>query len=266
MIEHNFKKKFGQNFLTDTNLLSAIVSDAGITKEDQVLEIGAGAGALTTELAKRAKKVVSFEIDTDLISHLNSLGLANTEFVFEDALKKDIKEIEGYFDDNYKLVANLPYYITTPLIFKFLENSTKLTSLTIMVQKEVAERIVANCGGKDYGILTVMINFFGFAKITRIVNRKLFYPEPNVDSALVRIDLQKNKFPNVDRQKFSSLIKGAFSMRRKTLLNNLSSALSISKENLQKSLPHFDLSKRAETLNIDDFIQLYDVIYINSKK
>ena len=138
MIEHKFKKKFGQNFLTDKNLLNAIVQDAGLTKDDDVLEIGAGAGALTQILAQNAKSVVSYEIDTDLKETLLSLNLSNVKFYFQDIMKVDIETIEKDFGESYKVVANLPYYITSPIIFKFLSKSKKLSSLTIMVQKEVA--------------------------------------------------------------------------------------------------------------------------------
>ena len=217
MINHNFKKKFGQNFITDKNLLSAIVDDAEIDKSDEVLEIGAGAGTLTKEISNRAKKVISYEIDKDLESYLLGLKLNNVNFIFKDIMKENLLEIENYFEDGYKLIANLPYYITTPIIFKFLKNSKKLKSLTIMVQKEVAERIVATKGEKDYGILTIMINFYGNAKITRNVNRKMFYPEPNVDSAVVRIDIDREKYKNIDDDKFYSFVQSCFSMRRKTL-------------------------------------------------
>lgn len=249
----NFKKKFGQNFLSDKNLLSAIVADAGITQDDVVLEIGAGAGALTKELSTRAKKVISYEIDLDLKEMLESLNLENVKFVFADFMKEDMKKAEENLS-SFKVVANLPYYITTPIIFKLLEESEKLTSLTIMVQKEVAERIVAKAGGKDYGILTVMIAFYGEAKITRVVKRDMFYPAPNVDSAVVRID-KKQKF-EIDKDKFSKFVKASFSMRRKTLLNNLSSLYS--KEKLKQTFDNNFLMKRAESLTLDEFIETYN--------
>lgn len=257
--QHNFKKKFGQNFITDTNLLEAIVRDSGVTQNDTVLEIGAGAGTLTAAISAAAKKVVSFEIDNDLTSHLNSLALKNTEFVFADALKTDIKKIEEKLGDEYKIIANLPYYITTPLIFKFLEDSKKMKSMTIMVQKEVAERIVAKEGGKDYGILSVMIDFYGNAKITRSVSRKLFFPQPNVDSAVVRIDKECNKY-DVSPENFSKIVKAAFSMRRKTILNNLSSALKIDKITLAQKLCEFDLTRRAESFSVPEFVQITKIL------
>lgn len=258
-MSHVFKKKYGQNFLTDKNLLDAIVRDAGITKCDEVLEIGAGAGALTSALAKVAKKVVSYEIDKSLDSELLGLGLKNTEFIFADALKADISEIESHFSGEYKLVANLPYYITTPLIFKFLEEATRCTSLTIMVQEEVATRLVSAPGTKDYGVLTVMINFFGRAAVTRKVGRQMFYPVPNVDSAVVHIDIVKNRVKSVGRLNFSRLVKSCFSMRRKTLYNNLVKA-GYNKERLNEKFSADFLSRRAETLSLDDFIALYIVL------
>lgn len=257
---HEFKKKFGQNFISDTNLLAAIVRDGEITKDDVVLEIGAGEGSLTKQIAQTAKKVVSFEIDKDLIERLEGLKLENVDFVFADALKEDLSKIEDRLDGGeYKIIANLPYYITTPLIFKFLEGSQNLKSMTIMVQKEVAERIVAKEGGKDYGILSVMIAFFGNAKITRNVSRKLFYPVPNVDSAVVNIQIQKNKF-DIDKAFFSKLVKAAFSMRRKTIANNLASGLDISKTELSQKLTNFDLSRRAESFSVEELVSIAQIM------
>ncbi len=250
----NFKKKFGQNFLSDKNLLKAIVCDAQVEKGDVVLEIGAGAGALTCELAAATKKVIAFEIDTDLKERLESLNLSNVDFIFQDFMKIDLSKFEKNLQ-SYKVVANLPYYITTPIIFKLLEESSKLESLTIMVQKEVAERIVAESGGKDYGIMSVMIRFYGEAKICRIVKRQMFNPMPNVDSAVVTIAIDRNKFAGVNKAKFSKFIRTAFSMRRKTLLNNLS--VIYSKDVLRAKFDEKFLARRAESLDIDEFIEMY---------
>ncbi|MGN1201623.1 MAG: 16S rRNA (adenine(1518)-N(6)/adenine(1519)-N(6))-dimethyltransferase RsmA [Candidatus Caccovivens sp.] len=249
-----FKKKFGQNFISDRNLLNAIASDADITANDEVLEIGAGAGSLTQVLSQRAKKVVSFEIDKDLQEHLKSLNLSNVEFVFGDFMDFDLCEVEKKFSKNYKVVANLPYYITTPIIFKFLEEAKNLDSLTIMVQKEVAERVCADVGGKDYGILTVMTNFYGTPKITRIINRQMFYPVPNVDSALLHIKLEK-KFPNIDSQKFSKFVKTCFAMRRKTLLNNLAP---YGKEKLKSLFDEKTLQRRAESFSLEELVSIFE--------
>ena len=250
----NFKKKYGQNFLSDKNLLKAIANDAEVTKNDIVLEIGAGAGALTQELSLLAQKVVAFEIDTDLKDELLSLNLPNVEFIFQDFMKVNLKDFEKDIT-SYKVVANLPYYITTPIIFKILEESEKVNSLTIMVQKEVAERIVAENSGKDYGILSVMIKFYGEAQISRIVKRQMFNPMPNVDSAVVVIKIDRDKYSDIDKDKFSKFVKTAFSMRRKTLLNNLSSLYS--KDILKAKFDEKFLTRRAESLSINEFVETY---------
>lgn len=255
MIEHKFKKQFGQNFISDKNLLSAIVQDAEIDKNSEVLEIGAGAGTLTEEISLQAKKVVSYEIDRDLQNHLMSLKLENVQFVFGDVMDFTTGQIEKSFAGNYKIIANLPYYITTPIIFKFLNEATKLESLTIMVQKEVAERIVSNVGSKDYGVLSIMVKFFGNAKINRIVSRKMFYPQPNVDSAVVTIKIDKNKYSQIDKNKFYKFIQTIFSMRRKTIKNNLTHA-GITAEKLSK-IDEKNLSARSETFEIDKLIDIY---------
>ncbi len=257
---HQFKKKFGQNFISDKNLLNAIVADANVTKEDSVLEIGAGAGTLTSAISERAKEVVSFEIDPDLKEHLENLNLQNVKFVFEDVMSVPLDKIENCFKGGYKMIANLPYYITTPIIFKFLNGSQKIESLTIMVQKEVAERIVAQSGSKDYGVLSVMIAFFGEAEITRIVKRNMFYPIPNVDSAIVNIKINRDKFASIDGEKFYSFIGGCFAMRRKTLKNNLIKLLGADSQNLSR-IPENLLALRPEMLSLNDFVNLFEIIY-----
>ncbi len=251
-----FNKKYGQNFIFDTNLLCAIVKDSKINKNDEVLEIGTGAGTLTLQISKVAKKVISYEIDKNLKDFLleKFQKIHNVEIVFQDALKADLNEIEDKFNEKYHIIANLPYYITTPLIFKFLE-SQKVASLTVMVQKEVAQRMVANIGTKDYGILSVMLAFYSDVNITRIVNRKIFYPVPNVDSAVVHI--AKKPTP-CDEKLFSKVVHASFSMRRKTILNNLSSSLKLDKQTVSSWLEKCNISsdKRAEQLVLEDFVNL----------
>jgi len=254
MSEFVFKKKYGQNFLSDKNLLCAIADDAGVTKNSEVLEIGAGVGSLTSVLDAKAKKVVSYEIDKDLQDKLLSLNLKNTKFVFGDFMKANMQDVEKEFS-SYKVVANLPYYITTPIIFNLLENATKIESLTIMVQKEVAEKVCSKVGDKDYGILTVMTQFYGTSKITRIVKRQMFFPQPNVDSAILHIEIDRKKFPDVDKLKFSKFIKACFAMRRKTLLNNLGSVYD--KTNLKKVFDEATLVRRAESFSLEEFVGLY---------
>lgn len=261
-MEFEMKKKFGQNFLRDKNLLAAIVKDAGITKDDTVIEIGPGAGALTQELCRAAKSVVCYEIDKQLKPVLdeNLKEFSNYEIVFGDVLKVDMSEIEQRAGGEFKLVANLPYYITTPIIFKFLEQSQNISSLTIMVQKEVAQKIVAKPNAEGYGVLSVMTNFFSSTKICRIVGRKMFYPAPKVDSAIVHMDI----FENIDKnyaQKFKQIVFASFAMRRKTLSNNLSSALKLSKQEVDERLLSVGISPqtRAETLCVEDFKKLVSV-------
>ena len=193
--DFKFNKKFGQNFIFDKNLLTAIINDSGINKNDDVLEIGPGAGTLTRVIAEKAKKVVSYEIDLNLkpILEENLKGLNNSQVVFEDALKAKIEDIEKHFEGEYKIVANLPYYITTPLIFKFTKETKKVLSMCIMVQKEVGERLVANNKSSDYGSISTVLDFYGNVKILRQVPRRMFVPSPNVDSCIVQIEFVKNK-------------------------------------------------------------------------
>ena len=251
-----FKKKYGQNFIFDTNLLTAIVRDSGVNKEDEVLEIGTGAGTLTEILAQNSKKVVSYEIDENLKPILQEKfkNYNNIKIVFSDALKTNIKDIENNFENNFKIVANLPYYITTPLIFKFIE-SKKVNSITVMVQKEVAQRMIANVNTSDYGILTVMLNFFGDVKVLRTVNRQCFTPIPNVDSAVVRIDLKQCA---CDAKIFSEVVHKSFAMRRKTIYNNLKSGFDFSKEQISTWLNMCNISQnsRAENLTTNDYVNL----------
>lgn len=258
MENFKFKKEFGQNFIFDGNLLSAIVSDSGITENDEVLEIGAGAGTLTQKICEKAKKVVSYEIDKKLTEHLKALENKNPNLkvVMADALKTPIEEIEKNFDGNYKIVANLPYYITSPMIFKFLEETKKVESLTVMVQKEVAERFSAKENSKDYGIATIMINYQADVQYLRTVKRQMFTPPPNVDSALIKITPNQNKPKANSNETFAKIVKASFSMRRKTLQNNLFSSLNISKEKTVELLNALGKqpTTRAEELTISDFI------------
>lgn len=259
-MEFEMKKKFGQNFLRDKNLLAAIVQDAGITKDDTVIEIGPGAGALTAALCQKAKRVICFEIDTDLESVLaeNLKDYDNVQVFFKDVLKVEMSQIEALCGGEFKLVANLPYYITTPIIFKFLEESDKIKTLAIMVQKEVAEKIVATPKDEGYGVLSVMTNFYANTKICRIVGRKMFFPAPKVDSAIVRLDIKQDGHSKEFAQKFKKMVFASFSMRRKTLLNNLSTSLKLPKDEVTKKLLSLEISPaiRAENLTIDDFVRL----------
>ena len=264
MQDFNFKKKFGQNFISDTNLLKAIVRDAGVESQDEVLEIGPGAGTLTKELCEKAKKVVSFEIDTELRPILEEKlsGYSNSIIVFKDFMKSTEEEISSYFDSKISVVANIPYYITTPIIFKLLESSLNLKNITIMIQKEVANRLVAKEGTSDYGAITAIINTLCDVKLTRIVNRNMFTPSPNVDSAIVRMDINKNKYQIDNMEVFRKTVTSAFKMRRKTLFNNLKSDFNFSSEQIIDLLTScgLDVKIRGEKLSCQDFVNLSNLI------
>lgn len=260
-----FKKKFGQNFITDGNLLEAICDDAEIEQTDNVLEIGVGAGSLTKTLAGRCRKVVGYEVDKSLfdVLSLSLKGQDNVEIVFKDFLKADVSEVNSMFDGNFKVVANLPYYITTNIIFKLVEENFNITSLTLMVQKEVAERLVSKPGTKDYGTITAEIDSIGDAEIKRIVNRQMFMPVPNVDSAIINIKLNKNKSDIKDVGLLRKVIKASFSMRRKTLANCLKSNFSFNAEKIDNLFARlgYDKNIRGETLSTKDFVNLANEIF-----
>ncbi len=258
-----FNKQFGQNFITDVNLLGAMVSDAGITGEDTVIEIGPGAGTLTRSIANVAKKVVSFEIDRNLEPILKRTlsDHGNAEVIFKDFQKVSDAELRSILDGGeYKVVANLPYYITTPLVMRFLESEYKPSSVTVMVQKEVAERFIATEKSDNYGVISLAIALEGDAKLTRIVSRNLFYPVPNVDSAIVNIAIRDKGIE--DKEEIKKIVKAAFSMRRKTLVNNLTHTLGLTREDVESALLAIgkDVRERGETLSLDEYVALKDAL------
>lgn len=264
----SFSKKYGQNFITDENLLDGIASDAGVCSSDTVLEIGAGAGTLTASLARKAGRVVAFEIDKTLEPVLGESlsGFDNVEVIFDDVTKWSEKQLDELLGKDYKVVANLPYYITTPLLFTFLERENKPSSITAMVQKEVAERICATEKKGDYGALSVSVAVRGDAEITRIVGRERFLPPPNVDSAIVRIEL-KGAPPVKDEKTLYALIKNAFAMKRKTLVNNLAAGYGMSKPEAAELLTGLGFSDkvRGEELSKEDFYRLSDALAARKK-
>lgn len=256
-----FNKALGQNFISDKNLLEAIVADSGVTEDDIVVEIGTGGGTLTRALAGVAKRVVSFEVDTNLQSvlALTLQGVENAEVVFRDILKMSDENVcETVGADSFKVVANLPYYITTPLVMRFLESDLDVKSLTVMVQQEVADRFVAKANTADYSAVTLAIESRGSACITRKVNRKMFYPVPNVDSAVVRIDVDRNKLAGENTEFLHKLIRSSFAMRRKTLANNLSVAFGLDKQTATDKIVSAGFSPmvRGEALSLADYIRL----------
>ncbi len=258
----SFEKRFGQNFITDANLLDSIVQSADIEGKT-VLEIGAGAGTLTRALAKRAKRVISYEIDKNLAPVLQrTLAGAEdkAEVVFCDIMKESDEELDRRLGGEYCLVANLPYYITTPVIMRFLEREHKPQSLTVMVQKEVGERLVAAPGSAEYGAVTAAVALEGKAEITRIVPRTMFTPRPNVDSCVVKIT-RHDKYAAVDKPLVKKFIRAAFAMRRKTLANNLCSAFAWQRERAEELLQAcgFDVRVRGERLSVDDFVKMAEM-------
>ena len=264
------KKKYGQNFLTDKSLLNEIVEKAGVTEEDTVLEIGCGAGALTSVLADKAKRVVGYEIDTSLKPVLQETlsSKTNVEIVFQDVMKERLSDIEKRLGGDYILVANLPYYITTPIVMRFIENSEKLKAMVIMVQEEVANRFASSAGSSDYGAITVGINLRGCAEVVLKVPREKFTPVPNVDSAVVKIVANGDKFKGEDFNAVRSLVKCAFTSRRKTLVNNLINGLKISRAMAEKILTDADLSlnSRGEDISAEEYVRLTNILLNNGIK
>ena len=256
----SFKKAFGQNFLSDQTLLEEIVRSAGITEKDTVLEIGCGAGALTTVLAKYAKRVIGYEIDLKLKPLLSDVlsEFDNAEIIFKDVLKENLKELENNLGEDYVLVANLPYYITTEIVLLFLEKAKHIKRLVVMVQEEVADRFTANVNCTDYGAITVAINLRGSAQKIIRVPREKFTPIPNVDSAVVRIDIDREKSKRIDLVAVRNTVRVCFSSRRKMLANNLIKAFSLSRESAETAIKNagVSLTARAENLTAQNFVDL----------
>lgn len=255
-----FDKSLGQNFVFDGNLLGAIAADAGVCKDDTVVEIGTGAGTLTAALAERAGRVVSFEVDERLrdILSLSLQGRDNVEVVFRDVLRMKDCEIETLTGGPFRVVANLPYCVTSPMIMRFVESALPVTGITVMVQKEVADRLCAAPATPDYAAITLAVRIFGDARVTRTVSRKMFMPPPNVDSAVVRIDRAEDRLVGENVPFVKKLVRAGFAMRRKTLVNNLCSALSLPREKAEAAVvaAGFSPMVRGETLSLEDYVAL----------
>lgn len=258
-----FNKQFGQNFLTDEALLGDICDDAGVDG-GVVLEVGAGAGTLTRVLSRRADKVVAFEIDRNLQPVLAQTlsDCANVQIVIGDVMKYSMAQIEQLCGFSYRVVANIPYYLTAPLIMRFVEEAKGAQSLTLTVQKEVAERLAARPATKDYGAITVAVQAVANASVTRILPRDLFYPAPNVDSAVVHAEFCRDKYDIRDPKLFRKTVRAAFSMRRKLLANCLSVGFGISKEQAAEIVSRCGLQPncRGEELSAEQFVALSDII------
>ena len=256
MIDHNFKKKFGQNFLQDNNIIRKIVETANIEKDSLIIEIGPGRGALTKHLVEKAQ-VLAYEIDIELKDYLEKEFENNTvDFIFEDFLQRNIKDdIKKYKYNKLYVVANLPYYITTPIITKLIEEKIDLEKMVIMVQKEVGERFSATKGTKDYSSITVFLNYFFKIKKEFIVSKNAFIPKPNVDSIIISLNKKENKPNVIDENHFFKLVRDSFKQKRKTLKNNLKD---YDFEKVYEILKRNNLSEsvRAEELPLEIFVEI----------
>ena len=264
--KYGFKlsKSLGQNFLTDKNIIDKIIEGSNITENDFVIEIGPGIGVITREAAAAAGKVTAVEIDTNLMPVLNeTLGdLDNVNVVNRDVLKTDLNQLaaeemaENPDLKQVRIIGNLPYYITTPIIMKILEDGVKAESITVMMQKEVADRIMAEAGSKARGALSVAVQYYCTVSKVAAVPKEVFVPVPKVDSTVLRLDIRKEKAVDlIDDKMFFRAVKSGFGQRRKTLLNSLSSEGSFSKDEIREILDEvgIDPVRRAETLTIDEF-------------
>jgi len=265
-----FQKRFGQNFLIDTHVLEKIIKSAEITKDDLVLEIGPGIGTMTQYLCENAREVVAVEIDKNLIPILENDTLAgydNVTVINEDILKLDLNKLvkERNGGNRIKVVANLPYYITTPIIMGLFESHVPLKNITVMVQKEVADRMQAGPGSKDYGALSLAVQYYATPYIAANVPQNCFMPRPNVGSAVIRLTLHEEPPVKVKDEGFMfALIRASFNQRRKTLVNGLTNAaeLHLSKEQVQGALEQMGLSVtiRGEALTLEQFAELADLL------
>ena len=265
----NFQKKFGQNFLIDTHVLDKIIRESGVTKDDLVIEIGPGIGTMTQYLCENAREVVAIEIDKNLIPILQDTLSAydNVTVINEDVLKVDIKKLaeERNGGKPVKVVANLPYYITTPIIMGLFESHVPIDSITIMVQKEVADRMQEGPGSKEYGALSLAVQYYAKPEIVANVPPNCFMPRPNVGSAVIRLTCHEKSPVEVKDESFMfNIIRASFNQRRKTLVNGLGNAgfLPVTKEQVAEALEKMELSPtiRGEALSLEQFAQLSNLL------
>ena len=269
----SFQKKYGQNFLIDENVVRKIVREAGVTKDDFVLEIGPGIGTMTQILCEEAREVVAVEIDKKLIPILENDTLSyynNVTVINEDVLKLDIVKLAAEHNNSkpIKVVANLPYYITTPIVMGLFESKVPLDSITIMVQKEVADRMQVGPGTKDYGALSLAVQYYARPKIVLNVPASCFMPRPNVDSAVIKLErYQKPPVDVLDEHLMFKIIRASFNQRRKTMMNSVgnSGEVNVSKEELLKALEQcgFSATIRGEALTLEQFAALTNAIINN---
>ena len=267
--KHNFKfsKSLGQNFLIDTNVIDRILEGARVQEGDYVIEVGPGIGTLTKEMGRTAEKVVAIEIDKTLIPILEETlaDFPNIEVINQDILKVDVQElVKAKLNGGpVKLIANLPYYITTPIVMKFLEEDIPVTDIVVMVQKEVADRMNAQPNSKDYGALSVAVQYYCDTEIVAKAPRHMFMPQPNVDSTVIGLHVREEKKYNVDNEDiFFKTVKASFGQRRKTLLNSLGGLGFLRKDQIKVALQeaNIDEKRRGETLSIEEFASLSNAV------
>lgn len=265
----NFQKKYGQNFLIDPHVLDKIIGESGIEKEDMILEIGPGIGTMTQYLAEVAREVVAIEIDKNLIPILEDTlsEYKNITVINQDVLKVDLRKLvmEKNQGRPIKVVANLPYYITTPIIMELLESKLPIESITIMVQKEVAERMQQTPGSKEYGALSLAVQYYAKPEIVANVPPNCFMPRPKVGSAVIRLTLHQNPVIEVEDEEFMfRLIRASFNQRRKTLINGIGNApnINVGKEEVKAALEEMGLSEniRGEMLSLEEFARLSNLL------
>lgn len=263
MENFKFKKSYGQNFLQDKNIIKSIVEKTNIKENSLVIEVGPGSGALTTELAKVAKNVLSYEIDTRLEETLdeNLKEFNNVEIIYDDFLTRDIKsDIVDYSYDNIYFVANIPYYITTAIVERLIASKIDFKAITIMIQKEVADRFSAHVKSRDYGSITVFLNYYFDIEKLLYVSRNAFIPKPNVDSEVISLRKKEERKKVNNEEMFFKLVRDSFKFKRKNIRNNLKNYdLSIIEKVLNKY--NKDLTARAEELELDIFIDLANNLY-----
>ena len=254
-MKFNFKKKFGQNFLQDKKVISDIASSIKPNKNDLIIEIGPGSGALTNELAKYNCPLLCYEIDTDVKVYLDQINKDNFNVIYDDFLNRDIKnDISNYKYEKLYIVGNLPYYITTPIIMHILDSKVEIENMVFMVQKEVADRFSALPKSKEYGSISVFLNYYFNVEKLFVVNKNKFYPVPNVDSAVIKFT-SKNEKLIVDFEKFNKLVKDSFMMKRKNLRNNLKN-YDLDKISNILAEHGLSLANRAEDLSYDIFVDI----------
>lgn len=256
-----FSKSLGQNFLKDENIVNEIISYSDLNEDDIVIEVGPGIGVMTENIAKKVKKVIAIEIDKNLIPILNETlkNYNNVEIINEDVLKVNLNELkETYFPNiKPKIIANLPYYITTPIIMNFLESNFDFQSMVVMMQKEVAERITSKPGNKIYGTISVAVQYYATPILVLTVPKESFVPQPKINSAVLKLVPHDSCLTKVmDHKLFLKTIKGAFSTRRKTLLNSLSNVFNKDAAKKALELSGINPNKRGETLSVEEFARL----------